>query len=75
MNFKKKVSIHFPLMCAVSAVFTLTHLPEARYKENWIRTSENYERICLNKHNIFLNLAFGQEGEKINAKTVQKLLY
>jgi hypothetical protein len=27
-------------------------------------TSENYERICLNKKKIFLNLAFGQVGEK-----------
>ena len=31
------------------AVFMLTHLPEARDKSNWIQTSENYERICLNK--------------------------
>jgi hypothetical protein len=31
---------------------------------NWIRTSENYERICLNKLKIFLNLAFGEVGEK-----------
>jgi len=23
------------------------HLPEAQDKWNWIRTSENYERICL----------------------------
>ena len=30
-------------------VFALTHLPDPRNKENWIRTSENYERICLNK--------------------------
>jgi hypothetical protein len=28
------------------------------------QTSENYERFCLNKYNIFLNLAFGQVGEK-----------
>jgi hypothetical protein len=30
-------------------VFALTHLPEAWDKLNWIRTSENYERICLKK--------------------------
>ena len=30
-------------------VFALTHLPEARDKSNWIRTRENYERICLNR--------------------------
>ena len=41
----------------------LTYLPEARDKENWIRTSENYERIRLNKQENFLNLAFGQVGE------------
>ena len=33
-----------------TAVFTLTHLPEARDKYNWILTSENYERICVNKN-------------------------
>jgi hypothetical protein len=27
-------------------------------------TSGNYERICLNKYNFFLNLAFGQVGEE-----------
>jgi hypothetical protein len=27
-------------------------------------TSKNYERICLNEYNFFLNLAFGQVGEK-----------
>ena len=25
---------------------------------------KNYERICLNKYNFFLNLAFWQVGEK-----------
>ena len=38
-------------------------------QENWIWASENYERICLNKYNFFLNLAFGQVGEQIKAKT------
>jgi len=33
----------------ILTVFALTHLPETRDKYNWIRTSENYERICLNK--------------------------
>ena len=31
------------------AVFALTHLPQAWDKYNWIRTSENYGRISLNK--------------------------
>ena len=31
------------------SVFALTNLPEARDKYNRIWTSENYERICLNK--------------------------
>ena len=48
---------------AVVIVFALTHLPEAWEKKNWILTSEIYERICLNKYNFFLNLAFGQVGE------------
>ena len=30
---------------------------------NWIWTSENYERICLNNF-FFLNLALGQVGDK-----------
>ena len=45
------------------SVFVLTHLPKDRDKWNWIQTSENHERICLNG-----NLAFGQVqnvGEKI----------
>jgi hypothetical protein len=34
-----------------------------------MRTSENYERICLNKKKILLNFAFGQNvGEKNEAK-------
>jgi hypothetical protein len=33
----------------IKSVFALTHLPKARDKYNWIQTSENYERICLNK--------------------------
>jgi hypothetical protein len=33
-------------------------------KYSWIRTGENNERICLNKKKNFLNLAFGQIGEK-----------
>ena len=51
------------LFTAVVIVFALTHLPEAWEKKNWILTSEIYERICLNKYNFFLNLAFGQVGE------------
>ena len=38
----------------------LTHLPETQDKKKWIQTSENYERICLNKYKIVLYLAFGQ---------------
>ena len=55
---------------SLKTVFALTHLPEAwdKLKYNWIRTSENYERICLNKQKIFLNLAFGQVGEKNEGK-------
>jgi hypothetical protein len=45
-------------------VFALTHLPKAQVKLNWIQTSENYERIFLNKYNFFLILVFGQVGEK-----------
>ena len=48
----------------LKSVFVLTHFPEDRNKWNWIRTSENYERIYLNKYTFFLNLAFGQVGEK-----------
>jgi len=33
------------------------------------RTSENYERICLNKYIFSLNLPFGQVVEQIKAKT------
>ena len=36
-----------------------------------MRTSENYERICLNKKKILLNFAFGQNvpvGEKNEGK-------
>jgi hypothetical protein len=33
-----------------------SHLPEGRDKLNWIPTSENYEKICLNKWVFFLNL-------------------
>jgi len=29
--------------CTHISVFALTHLPEARDKSHWIRTSENYE--------------------------------
>jgi hypothetical protein len=42
------------------------------HKKNWIRASENYEKICLSKYTIFLNLVFGQVGEK---KLRQRLLY
>jgi hypothetical protein len=45
-------------------VFILTHFPEAWDKYNWIQASEIHERICLNKYNFFLILAFGQVGEK-----------
>jgi hypothetical protein len=40
-------SLLIPLQ--ITAVFALMHLPEAQDKQKWIRTSENYERICLNK--------------------------
>ena len=33
----------------IITAFALTNLPEARDKLNWIRRSEIYERICLNK--------------------------
>ena len=36
-------------LCNTKAVFVLTHLHKAQDKYNWIRTSENYERVCLNK--------------------------
>jgi hypothetical protein len=42
------------------AVFALTHLPGTSKTGE----CENYERIYLNKLKIFLNLAFGQVGEK-----------
>ena len=44
-------------------VFALTHLPKAWDKLNWIRTSGNYEKICLNKWNICLNLAFSEKNQ------------
>jgi hypothetical protein len=40
------------------AVLALTHLPEVWHKENWIRTSENHERICLNKNKFFSKFSF-----------------
>ena len=50
-------------------VFELTRLSEAWERQNWIWASENYKRICLHKYIFFfLNLAFGQVGEKIKAK-------
>ena len=56
--------MHSPYKYIKISVFALTHLPKARDKKNWIRTSENYERICLNKFFFFfLNLAFEQVGE------------
>jgi hypothetical protein len=55
---------------AYVSVLALTDLPEVRDKKNWIRTSENYERICLNKQKTFLSLAFGQVRTKIKTKTV-----
>ena len=54
--------------CTTYAVFALTYLPEARDRKNWIQTNENYERIYLNKYIFFLNLAFGQVGEKIRQR-------
>jgi hypothetical protein len=39
-------------------------IPAARDKYNLIKTSDNDERIFLNKNKIFLYLAFGQVGEK-----------
>jgi hypothetical protein len=41
----------------------ITHWPEAYDKQNWIRTSENYKSICLNKYNFFLNLAFRKPNQ------------
>ena len=43
------------------SVFALTHLLKA---QDWIWTSENYDRICLNKWKFFLHLAFGQVGKR-----------
>ena len=46
------------------AVFMLTHLPIARDKKNWIQTSENYGKICLNKYN-FLFFLFGFRASRL----------
>ena len=47
---KRGKDIQFKYDCRVVYMyFMLTHLPEDRNKSNWIRTRENYERICLNK--------------------------
>jgi hypothetical protein len=52
-------------------VFVLIHFPEAQDKSNWIQTSENYERIGLNKYNFFSKFGFrGKWVKKIKAKTV-----
>ena len=50
----------------------LTHLPEAWVKSNWIQTSENYEKNCLNKHKFFKNLIWfsGMLVKNIKANTV-----
>jgi hypothetical protein len=45
-----------------AAVFALARSPG---QVKLVQTSGNYERICLNKQNFFLNLAFGQVGEQI----------
>jgi hypothetical protein len=65
MNF-----LIWPPFCKYStwAVLALTHLPEVWHKENWFRTSENHERICLNKKIFFLNLAFWASRWKIKIK-------
>jgi hypothetical protein len=47
---KRGKDIQFKYDCRVVYMyFMLTHLPKDRNKSNWIRTRENYERICLNK--------------------------
>ena len=48
--------LRYPLQ--VIAVFALTHLPKARDKFNSIWTSENYERICLNKYKKISKFGF-----------------
>jgi len=62
---KNHVGQKVALQLAYVSVLALTDLPEVRDKKNWIRTSENYERICLNKQKTFLSLAFGQVRTKI----------
>ena len=54
MNLTKHWGWHPGAPERKEAVFMLIHLPEAQEKSNWIRTSENYERIFLNKYNFFL---------------------
>jgi hypothetical protein len=51
------------------SVFALTHLPETWDTYNGIRTSENDEKFVWINIIFFLNLAFGQVGEKNKAKT------
>ena len=45
----KVVIIPLSVSQQIITVFALTQLPKTWNKQNWIRTSENYERICLNK--------------------------
>ena len=47
-----------------TAVFVFTHLPEARLQIKLDSDKWNYERICLNKEKIFLNLGFRQVDQK-----------
>ena len=57
---------------AYIAVFVLTHFPEAWDKSNWIQTSENYERICLNTIEKFSTFNFRASRWK---KWRQRLYY
>jgi hypothetical protein len=46
-------------MFFLSSVFALTQLHKTWDKKNWIRTSENYERMCLNKKKFSSKFGFG----------------
>ena len=65
---KNHVGQMVALKLAYVSVLSLTDLPEVRDKKNWIWTSENYEKICLNKQKTFLSLAFGQVRTNIKAR-------
>ena len=62
---KNHVGQMVALKLAYVSVLALTDLPEVRDK---IWTSENYEKICLNKQKTFLSLAFGQVRTNIKAR-------